>query len=454
VSVIAELKRRNVFRVAALYLVAAWVLLQVGDLLLGLLGLPGWTNRLLFAALVLGFVPALIFSWVYELTPEGLKREHEVERNASITAETARKLDVIVIGLLVVAIGMLGFNRWYVDHRAATGERPAASAVATVPTAVADAPVSSTSQLAVLPFELAHADEATGYLGLAIPDAITTRLANVRALRIRPTVTVLRIAQRETDPQRIGQVLGVDYVLTGILYTGDAHVQVNLQLVRVRDDVPVWGENVRVPADELGRLQDHPFVENIIKALRVQITAIERERLFNPQPVDSAAYRLYLAGRADLALHTEPAMRIAVQSFQAAIDRDAHFAAAYAGLATAAAEMALRFASRQETEQWRERALAAAQEAVRLDPNSADAHEAMTAIYRKTDFNWDLVFEQGLRALELNPNLQQPYFYIAGAYYHLGLFDEALAAVDRGIEVNPVGGSRRGPAGAGRCLAA
>src|SRR5262245_23829877 len=108
VSVFAELKRRNVFRVAALYLVAAWVLLQIGDLLFGLLGLPSWTNKLLFAGLVLGFVPALIFSWVYELTPEGLKREHEVERNASITAETARKLDLVVVGLLVVAIGALG----------------------------------------------------------------------------------------------------------------------------------------------------------------------------------------------------------------------------------------------------------------------------------------------------------------------------------------------------------
>jgi hypothetical protein len=103
-SVIAELKRRNVFRVAALYLVAAWVLLQVGELLFGLLGLPAWINKLLFAGLVLGFVPALIFSWVYELTPEGLKREHEIERNASITAATARKLDLIVVGLLVVAI--------------------------------------------------------------------------------------------------------------------------------------------------------------------------------------------------------------------------------------------------------------------------------------------------------------------------------------------------------------
>src|SRR4030095_8120967 len=110
-SVIAELKRRNVFRVAALYLVAAWVLLQVGELLLGLLGLPAWSHKVPFGGLVLGFVPALIFSWVYELTPEGLKREHEVERNASITAETARKLDLIVVGLLVIAIVVVAVER-------------------------------------------------------------------------------------------------------------------------------------------------------------------------------------------------------------------------------------------------------------------------------------------------------------------------------------------------------
>ena len=112
-SVIAELKRRNVFRVAALYLVAAWVLLQVGDLLFGLLGLPTSTNKLLFAALVLGFVPALIFSWVYELTPEGLKREHEIERNASITAETARKLDLSSSDCSSSALSLVG-KEWMI----------------------------------------------------------------------------------------------------------------------------------------------------------------------------------------------------------------------------------------------------------------------------------------------------------------------------------------------------
>ncbi len=296
-----------------------------------------------------------------------------------------------------------------------------------------------TAQLAVLPFELAEADPSADYLRLAVPDAITTRLANVRALRVRPTVTVRRVAQRESDPQRIGQALGVEHVLTGILYSSGAGMQLNLQLVRVSDGVPVWGENIQVPSSELARLQDHPFVENIIDAMRVQITAMERERLFSQEQIDPLAYKFYLVGRADLAHHTEQAMRSAAQSFQAAIDRDTSFAAAYAGLARAAAEMTLRFVSEQETEQWHNRALAAAQEAVRLDPHAAEAHEAMAAVYRKTEFEWDLVLKHGLRALELNLNLEQPHFYIAGAYYHLGLFEEAVAAVERGIEANPAG---------------
>src|SRR6186713_565430 len=135
-SVIAELKRRNVFRVAALYFVAGWILLQVGELLFGLLALPPWTNKLLFAALLLGFVPALIFSWVYELTPEGLKREHEVERNASITAATARKLDLIVVALLVVAIVVVAVER-FIPH---TAPIPAATDAASGASSV-EAPV-------------------------------------------------------------------------------------------------------------------------------------------------------------------------------------------------------------------------------------------------------------------------------------------------------------------------
>src|SRR4029450_5974797 len=111
-SLLGELRRRNVIRVALLYLVAGWVILQVAELLTGVLKLPDWTPRLVLGLLALGFPLALIFSWGYELTPEGLKREQRVDRNQSITTQTARKLDVMVGALLIVAIGMLAYDRF------------------------------------------------------------------------------------------------------------------------------------------------------------------------------------------------------------------------------------------------------------------------------------------------------------------------------------------------------
>ena len=111
-SFIAELNRRNVVRTGLLYLVASWLLLQVADVLFGALELPAWSVRLVLGILILGFPLTLIFSWVYELTPEGLKREHEVERNASITAATARKLNVLIVVLLLAATGLLVANRF------------------------------------------------------------------------------------------------------------------------------------------------------------------------------------------------------------------------------------------------------------------------------------------------------------------------------------------------------
>src|SRR5512140_1500393 len=131
-SFISELKRRNVVRVAVLYGVASWVLLQVGDLLFGVLGVPPWGIRLLLGLLLLGFPLAVIFAWVYELTPEGLKREAEVDPAASVTAQTARRLDLLVIVLLVAAIGLVAADR-FLNHRAAASRSSVAASQAPTP---------------------------------------------------------------------------------------------------------------------------------------------------------------------------------------------------------------------------------------------------------------------------------------------------------------------------------
>ena len=182
-SLISELKRRNVFRVALLYLVAGWVILQVAELLFDVLKLPDWTSRLVLGLLMLGFPLALIFSWVYELTPEGLKREHEIDRNQSVTHATARKLDMVVGALLVVAIGMLAFDRYADRERTAGGtveSRTATPSAAVAPPRARTGPAS----IAVLPFVNMSADKANDYFSDGLSEELLNVLAKVQGLRV------------------------------------------------------------------------------------------------------------------------------------------------------------------------------------------------------------------------------------------------------------------------------
>ena len=182
---LAELKRRNVFRVATFYLVAGWVLLQAGDLLFDTLGVPDWSLKLLLGLLVLGFPVALVFSWVYELTPEGIKREHEVERNASITARTAAKLDKLIVVLLVVAIGLLAADQFDSRRHEAEGSRAAVDLPRAPGTAAPRvSPGAAQASIAVLPFLNLSEDKSNEYFSDGLTEELLNVLANVPGLRV------------------------------------------------------------------------------------------------------------------------------------------------------------------------------------------------------------------------------------------------------------------------------
>ena len=195
-SVIAELKRRNVFRVALLYLVAGWVILQVAQSCSDVLKLPEWTSRLVLGLLALGFPLALIFSWVYELTPEGLKREHEVEPNASITAETARKLDLIVVGLLIIAIVVVAVERFIPR----TAPIPAATDTASGASPV-NAPVQAAAKsIAVLPFADMSAGKDQEYFADGLSEELLNLLAKLPELRVIGRTSSFQFKGRERRP--------------------------------------------------------------------------------------------------------------------------------------------------------------------------------------------------------------------------------------------------------------
>jgi len=289
--------------------------------------------------------------------------------------------------------------------------------------------------LAVLPFRSVAA-ESEGLLALGIPDGIITRLSNVRQFRVRPTSAVARYHGQGIDAQDVGRRLGSQYVLAGTIRATGDRVRVSVQLVRTSDGSPIWGDRYDVARGDLLGVED-AVAEEISRALRVQMTDAERERFYRRYTRNGAAYERYLMGRARLRALTEQGAFQAVSEFDAARDLDPSYALAYAGLATAAAQIRVRFGSQNGYEVWDARAREEARRALALDADLAEAHEALAAVHRFQEYDWDTVIRESRRALELNPSLDMPHLYLAVAYFHIGLLDDAEREVQAARELNP-----------------
>jgi TolB-like protein/Tfp pilus assembly protein PilF len=429
VSVIAELKRRNVFRVAALYLVAAWILLQVGDLLFGLLGLPTWTNKLLFAALVLGFVPALIFSWVYELTPEGLKREHEIERNASITAATARKLDLIVVGLLVVAIIVIAVERFFPR----TPPIPAATEAASGASS-AEAPVQAAAKsIAVLPFADMSSGKDQEYFADGLSEELLNLLAKLPELRVIGRTSSFQFKGRNEDLRVIGEKLNVAHILEGSVRKSGEKVRITAQLIKAADGSHLWSESYDRKLDDIFAVQDD-IAGEVVKALK--LTLLGTALTTRSKPQDSEAYNLALQGRFFVERRGQKDLERAVEYFRRARERDPSYAPAWAGLSQAYARQAdLGFVP--VADGYR-RAREAAEKALALDPQLVDAHLAMGSIHLVYDWDWAGADASFRRALDLEPGNAQALRLASVPASTLGNWSEAIDLASKAVERDPL----------------
>ncbi|MGH9387087.1 MAG: protein kinase domain-containing protein, partial [Vicinamibacterales bacterium] len=297
-------------------------------------------------------------------------------------------------------------------------------------------PIVGKTTVAVLPFHALSVSPPIRFLGVGIPDAIITRLAGVEQLTLRPTNAILRYENQPVDPKDAGRALKSAYVLTGILQEAEERLRVSVQLVQVEDGAPLWGEHYDVARADLLSLQDQ-IARSVADALKIQMTAAERHRLFRRYTENAAAYEKYLEGRAQFSRYTPDSTRAAIASFEEALKVDPAYAPARAGVALASASMRLRFAPASEALAWSERAEREARAALELDPQLAEAHEALAGVYRAVEFKWEETIEEGRLALALNPNLDQPYLYRAAAFYHLGLLDLVEPALKAAADVNP-----------------
>ena len=426
----AELKRRNVYKVAVAYVVAAWLLIQVATQVFPFFEVPNWAVRLVVLLLILGFPIALILSWAFEITPEGIKREEDVAPNESITPRTGRKLIGITIALAVMATGLFAYRIW--PARAGANTVPAAPPAP----AASVAPVVAIPEksIAVLPFDNLSRDPDNAYFSEGIQDEILTRLAKIADLKVISRTSTQRFKSSPEDLHQIAQQLGVAHILEGSVQKSNDQVRVNVQLIKAATDAHLWAETYDRKLTDIFAVESE-IAKTVAERLQAKLTG-SAEQVLASRPTDNTdAHELYLKGRYFWNKRTVLDLRKSLDYFQQAIDLDPHYALAYSGLADAHSILPIYDAMPPAEDI--PKALAAARKAVELDESLAEAH---TSLANALVMNVQLPQSEPefRRAIELNSNYATAHQWFGEALFGEGRYPEALAELERAHELDPL----------------
>ncbi len=415
-SVWGELNRRNVVRVAIAYAIVSWLILQLTDVLLPLLGLPEWVGRLVVLLLVIGFPLALLFAWAFELTPKGLKREKDVDRSQSITHSTGRKLDFVIIGTMAVALLYFAVTHDWSGKQGSVEPGEITSIV-------------------VLPLDNLMNDPQQDYFVDGMHEALITELSKIRALKVISRTSAARYRNTEKSAPEIALELGVDAIVEGSVLRAGNTVRVTAQLIDARSDHHLWADNFdRELSDILALHSD--LAQAIVGEIRVAVTPEEESRFANFGSVNPEVYELYLKGRFLCGKFTSEEMATAIRYLQQAIERDPGYAPAFAELAMCYTDSSF-FEYLPPLEVY-PMAKAAAVRALEIDDRLAEAHTALAAVYYQMDWKFLEADKAFKRAIELNPNNSRTLIYYAWMLGETGRFEEAMVPAQRVQELDPL----------------
>ena len=459
----AELKRRNIYKVAVAYAVVAWLLIQVATQVFPFFEIPNWAIRLVIMLLALGFPVALILAWAFELTPEGIKRVEEVARPESITRATGRKLDFLIIGILLLVIGIFAFGRF--GKRAPTTAAPSVAAAQAIPE----------KSIAVLPFENFSADKENAFFADGVQDDILTALAKVADLKVISRTSVMSYAAgAKRNLREIGQALGVAHVLEGSVRRAGDKVRVTAQLVDTRTDSHLWADTYDRNLADVFAIQSD-IAQQIANQLQAKLSPNEKSSIEERPTKDITAYDLYLRAKALAATRVvfnaraKDNLMEASRLLDQAITRDPDFFLAYCLLATTHGN--LYFFGYDHTAERRALAQRAVETALRLRPEAGEAHFARAGyLYRcyldydharselalaqrtlpnsaevlalmgyigRRQSRWEESTRNLEKALQVDPRNQFILQQVAGSYQLLRRYADMAAALDRALKLAP-----------------
>ena len=417
-SFLTELKRRNVFKVAAAYLALGWVVVQATATLAPALSLPESALPLVTWIGVIGFPFVLVFSWAYELTPEGLKRESEVDRSQSITHVTSRRLDYIVIVLLVVALLMLAADRFIPRD---SGVESAADRGQSALPQQARTPAPDRKSIAVLPFENVSSDAENEHFADGLHDELLTKLAKLHDLKVISRTSVMEYKDTTRNLREIGKALGVATILEGTVRKADNRVRLSVQLIDTDTDAHLWAETFERELTDVFQIQT-AVADEIAQALKVSFSAEERSAVDQQASANPEAYDLYLRARryGDYWAQENDDLRKARELLERAVALDPGFAEAHGRLAVVAAVLYDRNDHTAERLAQSERAIARALE---LDPQLPSAHFAKAFNEYRVHQRFEVALTDLDRALAREPNYAEALSMRGCLYRRLGRWD-------------------------------
>ena len=422
-SFLDELKRRNVIRVGIAYAVSAWVLLQMLDVIGEILELPAWGGKVILVILAAGFFVTLFAAWAFELTPEGIKRESEVDRSQSITSQTGRKLNIFIFALMALAITYLLVDKFVLVPRLAEQELAATKALV-LPTESTAVQTADRLSIAVLPFENRSAREQDQFFTDGIHDDLLTSIARIGSMKVISRTSVMEYRGTTKKIPEIAAELGVANILEGGIQHSGEQVRINVQLIDAQTDEHLWAETFdrELTAENLFAIQSE-ISTRIAEALEATLSPAEEQRLRQMPTANLDAYDAYLRGRQLMATRVIANLKQSVEEFRRAVELDPKFALAWVGLADSL-DLATAYADAPEAETIVQREDAVAR-ALTLDPGLGEAYASLANIHDYYDREDEM--EQAFRkAIELSPNYATAYHW-----YSVSLIRETLRSRER-----------------------
>lgn len=422
-KVVFELRRREVFRTAGVYVVGSWVILQVAALAFQSLEIPDSALIWVWIAIFVGFPLALVFAWRYDLTARGVVRTPEVEGDASADL-SLRSIDYWILASLA-AVAIFAVGKTFLE----------VSEIESTPPGSAKRDILSPNSVAVLPLENLSGDVEQEYFVIGMQDALIAALTRISGLKVISRASTMQFRSSPKAASEIGAELGAGKLIEGSVLRAEDQVRITVNLIDAVEDEQIWSDSYQRSLRNILQLQGE-VARDIAKKVSVQLTPEENRSLANSSEVDARAYELYLKGRFHWYRFEEGDLELALSYFEQAIEQDPDYALAYVGFADALATPA--HIGMMPTQHVFPAAKGYVKRALELDPDLAEAHDFLARIHFSYDWNWDAADREFRNSIKLNSGYPDVHVVFSQFLAMTGRWEESLREARIGASLDPL----------------